>query len=74
MVGKKKEKYTYEEVKKAYDIVFDDAKQKDEKDKKLVKKVIDDLRGSDITEKRAIRILKNAISSIEDLSEQHVLH
>ncbi|ORN27280.1 hypothetical protein FEZ39_12435 [Lentilactobacillus parabuchneri] len=74
MVENKKEKYTYEEVKKAYDIVFDDAKQKDEKDKKLVKKVIDDLRGNDITEKRAIRILKNAISIIEDLSEQHVLH
>ncbi|MEE8823457.1 MAG: hypothetical protein SOH56_01845 [Lentilactobacillus sunkii] len=74
MVENKKEKHTYEEVKKAYDIVFDDAKQKDEKDKKLVKKVIDDLRGNDITEKRAIRILKNAISSIEDLSEQHVLH
>lgn len=74
MTEEKKVKYTFEEIKKAYDIVFDDAKQEGEKDKKLLKKVIDDLRGNDITGKRAIRILKNAISSIEDLSEQHVLH
>lgn len=64
---------TYDEYRKAFDIVYRISEQEDTEEEKLAKQVVNSLSGKGLSEKYAVEILKRSIRIIEDLSSQHKL-
>lgn len=64
---------TYDEYRKAFDIVYSISEQENTEEEKLAKQVVNSLSGKGLSEKYAVEVLKRSIRIIEDLPSQREL-